>query len=125
MYTVLRVFICITVLFPLMASAQHISTLLSGVEFRVPTTLHQDPVFEKKFSLIRDTMYFSPLGFAFPNILVEFDPHLREPRGRLRGKQMTLSTLVESPEEFLKLFVHELGHCIDIYILRADPKNQV
>lgn len=42
---------------------------------------------------------------------------LVEPRGRMTGRSITLSSGVSRDSEFLKLFTHELGHFVDIYIL--------
>lgn len=92
---------------------------LSGLSFRIPQAVSLDRKFQEKLTLIKNTIRFSALGFVYPLITVEFDPNMKEPRGKVRGKHMTLSTLVEAPEEFLKLFVHELGHCIDLFIITA------
>jgi len=61
----------------------------------------------------------APSLFSFTrerlNILI--DHTLTEPRGRMRGRDITLSALVARDTEFTKLFVHEFAHFVDIYIL--------
>lgn len=57
--------------------------------------------------------------FVYDGLNVLIDSQQKEPRGQIRGKEMKLSAQVVSDAEFLKLFTHELGHFIDIYVLRA------
>lgn len=64
---------------------------------------------------------FFPFSYSGLNIFI--DSHQKEPRGQIRGKEMKLSAQVVADAEFLKLFTHELGHFIDIYVLRATQNS--
>jgi hypothetical protein len=46
-----------------------------------------------------------------------------EPRGRMQARKISLSAGVTRDAEFLKLFVHELAHFIDIYRLTGDSRT--
>ena len=41
-----------------------------------------------------------------------------EPRGQVVGNQLILSTAITNDSEELKVFVHELGHIVDIFYLK-------
>jgi len=56
--------------------------------------------------------------FSAGDLLVNIDADQHEPRAKMRGKQITLSPYIETDSEFIKLFVHELAHFVDIYVLR-------
>jgi hypothetical protein len=46
------------------------------------------------------------------------DHTLIEPRGRMKWRNISLSSHIARDSEFLKLFLHELAHFVDIYILK-------
>lgn len=50
-----------------------------------------------------------------------------EPRGQVVGNKLILSTAISNDSEQLKVFVHELGHIVDIFYLKkwifADPSD--
>lgn len=56
-----------------------------------------------------------PYSFSDFSLLIDVDQY--EPRGKVQGKKMILSPHVKTDTEFLKLFVHEVGHFVDIYLL--------
>lgn len=64
--------------------------------------------------------YF-PFSYADLNILL--DSLQKEPRGQIRGKNITVSNQVVDDAEFLKLIAHEVAHFVDIYILRATENS--
>lgn len=47
-----------------------------------------------------------------------FDSERKEPRGQVSGNNLILSGRIPSESENLKVFVHELGHVIDIFYLK-------
>ncbi len=55
------------------------------------------------------------------------DTERREPRGQVMGNKLILSTEISGDSEQLKVFVHELGHIVDIFYLKtgffADPSD--
>lgn len=55
------------------------------------------------------------------------DNERQEPRGQVMGNKLILSTAIPSDSEQIKVFVHELGHIVDIFYLRkgffADPSD--
>ncbi|EKD30345.1 MAG: hypothetical protein ACD_78C00084G0002 [uncultured bacterium (gcode 4)] len=55
------------------------------------------------------------------------DSERQEPRGQVVGNKLILSTTIPSDSEQLKVFVHELGHIVDIFYLKkgffADPSD--
>lgn len=46
------------------------------------------------------------------------DAKRRDPRGQVVGNKLTLSTAIPNDSETLKVFVHELGHIVDISYLK-------
>lgn len=66
-----------------------------------------------------DEMYF---GYSALSIIL--DGTLFEPRGQMKGRIIRLSPHVAKESEFLKLFVHELAHYVDIYYLSARSGKQ-
>lgn len=55
------------------------------------------------------------------------DAERQEPRGQVTGNKLILSTAIPSDSEQLKVFVHELGHIVDIFYLKkgffGDPSD--
>lgn len=55
------------------------------------------------------------------------DTQRQEPRGQVMGNKLILSTSIPSDSEQLKVFVHELGHIVDIFYLKkgffSDPSD--
>lgn len=76
-------------------------------------------VAERRGNLIARILRSAFFPFSYEGLLVFIDTNQREPRGQIRGKDMRLSAHIVSDAEFLQLFVHELGHFVDIYMLRA------
>ncbi len=59
--------------------------------------------------------YFRESLWGFPIIV---DPTRVSPRGQMSNESIILSGKVQSLSEVGKVLVHELGHMVDIYILR-------
>lgn len=55
------------------------------------------------------------------------DAERQEPRGQVTGNRLILSTSIPSDSEQIKVFVHELGHIVDIFYLKkgffGDPSD--
>ena len=55
------------------------------------------------------------------------DSERQEPRGQVVGNKLILSTAISSDSEQLKVFVHELGHIVDVFYLKkglfSDPSD--
>lgn len=49
---------------------------------------------------------------------VTVDSERVEPRGQLSGNELIISTAIPTDSEKLKVFVHELGHVVDIHYLK-------
>lgn len=58
--------------------------------------------------------------FTYDGLSIFLDTNQIEPRGQFRAKNITLSASIKTDSEFVQLFVHELGHFIDIYLLREN-----
>jgi hypothetical protein len=57
------------------------------------------------------------------SLIISIDHDLIEPRGRMQGPRITLSSAVVREGEFIQLFLHEFAHFFDIYILRANKNT--
>jgi hypothetical protein len=73
-----------------------------------------------RISTLRSVLYSTPMLFDYSRLTVSIDGYQREPRGRMRDAQISLSPYVTRDSEFTKLFIHELAHYIDLYILVVD-----
>lgn len=55
------------------------------------------------------------------------DTERQDPRGQVTGNRLILSTSIADDSEELKVFVHELGHIVDIFYLKkglfSDPSD--
>lgn len=77
----------------------------------------------KRINMVKKTVASLFFRFDFSGLMVLIDKDQVEPRGQIQGKNMKLSASVQSDAEFLKLFTHELGHFVDIYVLRGNTPN--
>jgi hypothetical protein len=69
--------------------------------------------------MLKQILYSAAMMFDYSRLAVSIDWFQREPRGRMRDAQISLSPYVTRDSEFTKLFVHELAHYIDLYVLAA------
>lgn len=74
----------------------------------------------KFFDNFFDSKFFN---FDFKNLKINIDSSLKEPRAQIKWREINISATILNDWEFFKLFIHELGHFLDLYILRAS-KNQ-
>lgn len=79
-----------------------------------PEYIHIDSTILEMLETQVDSAYFrskvTPL-----NLLI--DTERKEPRGQVVGNKLILSSRISSNSERIKVFVHELGHIVDIYFL--------
>ena len=67
--------------------------------------------------LIEKIISADVLEFGYQALSVRIDANQIEPRGKMQGRSITLSAKVARDGEFIKLFIHELAHYVDIYDL--------
>jgi hypothetical protein len=72
---------------------------------------------KSRIATMKQILYSTAMSFDYGRLAVSIDGFQREPRGRMRDAQISLSPYVTRDSEFTKLFVHELAHYIDIYTL--------
>ncbi len=65
---------------------------------------------------LKQILYSAAMTFDYSRLAISIDGFQREPRGRMRDAQISLSPYVSRDTEFTKLFIHELGHYIDLYV---------
>ena len=73
---------------------------------------------KKRINTIKEILYSSMLSFDYSKLVIVIDGLQREPRGRMRNAQISLSPYILRDTEFIKLFIHELAHYIDIYAIK-------
>ncbi len=74
---------------------------------------------KSRIATLKQILYSTAMTFDYGRLAVSIDGYQREPRGRMRDAQISLSPYIARDSEFTKLFVHELAHYIDLYILVA------
>lgn len=65
-------------------------------------------------------IYFRDVLWNFPLII---DNNRVSPRGQMSNQSVTLSGRIKSVPEMAKVLVHELGHMVDIYLLKQRGRN--
>jgi hypothetical protein len=63
---------------------------------------------KSRVATLRQILYSAAMTFDYSRLAVSIDGFQREPRGRMRDAQISLSPYVIRDSEFTKLFVHEL-----------------
>lgn len=81
-----------------------------------------------RIDTLNGILYSNAMLFNYSRLSVIIDGLQKEPRGRMRNAQISLSPYIVRDTEFTKLFVHELAHYIDIYAffsngIRRDISN--
>lgn len=76
---------------------------------------------DSRIDVMSQVLTSSFFPFSYSGLSVFLDQDQYEPRAKIRNKEIFLSPHILQTGEFLKLFVHELGHFVDLYILRASP----
>ena len=76
---------------------------------------------------LKEVIHSSYFASKVTPLYLVLDSERQEPRGQVMGNKLILSTIISSDSEQLKVFVHELGHIIDIFYLKkgifADPSD--
>ncbi len=70
-----------------------------------------------RISTLKEILYSTKMNFNYSKLAIIIDGLQKEPRGRMKDAQISLSPYVIRDTEFIKLFIHELAHYIDIYTL--------
>lgn len=93
-------------------------TLVSAVEVNIRNeNTYIDT--KSRIATLKQILYSTAMKFDYGRLAVSIDGYQREPRGRMRDAQISLSPYITRDNEFTKLFVHELAHYIDLYVLAA------
>ena len=100
----------------LLTSLMCVPTLVSaaGVSIRNENTYIDT---RSRIATLKQILYSTAMTFDYSRLAVSIDGYQREPRGRMRDAQISLSPYIARDSEFAKLFVHELAHYIDLYVL--------
>ncbi|OIP54572.1 hypothetical protein AUK10_00605 [Candidatus Gracilibacteria bacterium CG2_30_37_12] len=76
---------------------------------------------------LKDMIHSSYFQSKVTPLNLVLDTERQEPRGQVVGNKLILSTTIPNDSEQLKVFVHELGHIIDIFYLKkgffSDPSD--
>lgn len=80
-------------------------------------------------SLVETTLGATALNEKVTPISVELTDDRSEPRGQTTDVGVSMTVTIPTESEFLKVFVHELGHIVDLHFLKAgtftsDPSDQ-
>lgn len=83
---------------------------------------------ERRINIISQVLGSIYFPFSYSGLSIFLDKNQIEPRGQITGGNMKLSGMVLRDAEFIQLFTHELGHFVDIMLLRetantADPSK--
>lgn len=81
------------------------------------------PSISARKNMIESVLQAESFHYSYQALSIFIDAFLIEPRGKMHGRLITLSSKVSRDSEFLKLFVHEFWHFIDIYILRSTKNS--
>ena len=91
-----------------------------------PDTIQIDSKFSKH---LEDNLSASVFADKIPPLSIIIDSNMSEPRGKLSGKELSISPNIKTDSEFIKVLVHEMGHVIDIHYLvesrfQKDPSEE-
>lgn len=73
---------------------------------------------EKLVELLRGNLNARAFHEKVTPISVIVDSERVQPRGQLAGNDLIIATSIEGDSEKIKVFVHELGHVVDIHYLK-------
>lgn len=84
---------------------------------------------DKLVELLRANLRAKAFNDKVTPLSVTVDAVRVEPRGQLSGKEVIVSTAMPTDSEKLQVFVHELGHVVDIHYLKPgifgnDPSEE-
>lgn len=78
---------------------------------------------ERRVGIINKMFSSVYFPFSYSGLSVFIDSNQKEPRGQITGGNMKISSHIARDAEFVQLFTHELGHFIDIMILRGNQTS--
>lgn len=67
---------------------------------------------------LKDVIHSSYFQSKVTPLNLVLDSERQEPRGQVMGNKLILSTSISNDSERLKVFVHELGHIVDVFYLK-------
>lgn len=73
---------------------------------------------DKMVELLRANINARALREKVTPLSVTVDAERVEPRGQLSGNELIISTAIPTDSEKITVFVHELGHVVDIHYLK-------
>jgi hypothetical protein len=73
------------------------------------------PNIEKRKNILTTILEYHSSSLLYKSLSIIIDTTLIEPRGRIQWPKISLSSRVLRDGEFIKLFVHEFGHYVDLY----------
>lgn len=74
------------------------------------------PQNEKRKNIISTLLKYYSKSFTYSSLAVVIDKELIEPRARIYGSRISVSSHVLRDGEFIKLFVHEFWHYVDLFV---------
>lgn len=92
-------------------------------EVQLSSTDYTDKIRSREKIIGQTLSSASFVPFTKSRLDISIDTKLIEPRGRMKWRSIILSALVDRDSEFLKLFVHEFAHFVDIYVLVREGKT--
>jgi hypothetical protein len=80
---------------------------------------------EKLVDLLRANLNARAFREKVTPISIIVDSERLQPRGQLAGNELIIATSIEGEAEKIKVFVHELGHVVDIHYLKPGALGDV
>lgn len=88
------------------------------------TTNGTPTIDERRVNILEKIFHSVYFPFSYRGLSVFIDVNQTEPRGQIRGGDMKLSANIARDAEFIQLFTHELGHFVDIMLLRGSQFSE-
>lgn len=95
------------------------SLFAEGWSFTVKSST-STPSIEKRKNILTTILDYHASSFLSRSLTVLIDDTLVEPRWRIKGLHIDLSSHVLRDGEFIKLFTHEFGHFVDLFYFVPD-----
>jgi hypothetical protein len=98
-------------------TVETIDSFKSPVQVRIaPDKTRMPQGYSHTIDIVLTGIYFRDTLWKFP---LTVDNNRTSPRGQMTNESVILSGRIKSLSEMAKVLVHELGHMIDIYLLRT------
>lgn len=94
-----------------------ISLSVSAGQGFIVESMGKGSLIEPRKKLIEQILSKDSLQFGYNALSIIIDASQTEPRGKMTGKKITLSSTILKESEFVQLLLHEIGHYVDIYML--------